>query len=134
MQLDPYLFFRGNAKEAMQFYQGVFGGELTMQKIGEAPPEAQMPGSNPDDLMHAKLSGGAVTLMASDSQQASEKMAKVELSISGNEEILLRDMFNKLAEGGKVRMPLEKQFWGDTFGALTDKYGVDWMFNVTAAS
>jgi len=133
ISLEPYLFFKGNAKEAMEFYKSVFGGELTMSTLGESPPEVlkQMgvDESRKDEIMHASLKG-PVNLMGSDSQMASDKAAKVELSLGGMDEAQMKDIFNKLAEGGKVKMPLEKQFWGDAFGMLTDKFGVDWNMNI----
>jgi PhnB protein len=89
-----------------------------------------MPDIDKSWIMHASLKGGGVDLMASDSPKASDKAAKVELSLAGTDESEMRKIFNALAEGGKVTMPLEKQFWGDTFGMLTDKYGVDWMMNI----
>lgn len=128
--LEPYLFFKGDAREAMEFYKDVFGGELTISKISEAPKGTPtMPGSKPNDVMHSSLKGGAVNLMASDSQKAS-KMGKVELSLGSTDEVVMRKIFDKLARGGQVRMKLEKQFWGDIFGSLQDKYGVDWMLNI----
>jgi len=135
--LNPYLFFDGNCKEAMEFYKDLFGGELTTQTMGEVPDDAMPPGMNKeeikDQIMHARLEGGDVTLMGSDSQKASPKTAKVELSLSGSDERHLREIFDKLGQGGKATMPLEKQFWGDTFGMVTDKFGVDWMVNIEAA-
>jgi len=127
--LTPYLFFQGNAKEAMEFYKTVFGGELEVQTMGDTPKEAQMPNAKPTDVMHASLKG-PVNLMASDSPVASDKTAKVELSLGGTDEAQMRKIFDGLAAGGKIRTPLEKQFWGDIFGNLTDKYGVDWMMNI----
>ena len=129
--LEPYLFFKGNAKEAMELYKGVFGGELTVSKVSDVPPGTPtMEGTTPDMVMHASLKGGAVNLMASDSPKASSKSAKVELSLGGTDEAQMRKIFDALAEGGEVKMKLEKQFWGDIFGSLTDKYGVDWMMNI----
>jgi len=131
ISLEPYIFFQGNCKEAMEFYKSVFGGELTMQTIAELPKDAPtMPGSKPTDVMHASLKGGAVNLMASDSSKASSKAAKVELSLGGIDEVEMRKIFDALSAGGEVRMTLTKQFWGDIFGSLTDKYGVDWMMNI----
>jgi PhnB protein len=130
--LVPYLFFNGNCKEAMEFYHGIFGGEITMQFMSEVPDDsAKMPGSKDSDVMHASISGGEVALMASDSTMASEKAAKVELSINGDDEAAMRAIFEKLSEDGEVRQALEKQFWGDTFGSLRDKFGVDWMMNIS---
>lgn len=130
VSLEPYIFFKGNCREAMEFYKGVFGGDLNVQTMADVPAEAQMPGTNPTDVMHASLKGGAVNLMASDSSKASDHAAKIELSLGGTDDSQMRQIFDKLAEGGQVKMKLEKQFWGDTFGSLTDKYGIDWMMNI----
>jgi PhnB protein len=73
-----------------------------------------------------------VSFMASDTEKASAKAAKIDLSLSGSDEAKLKKYFDALSEGGNVQMPLEKQFWGDTFGMLTDKYGIEWMVNVNA--
>jgi PhnB protein len=129
--VEPYLFFDGNTREAMEFYKSVFGGELTISAIADLPEGTQtMPGSKPEDVVHASLKGGAIDLMATDSRTASPKAAKVELSLGGTDEEQMRKIFDALSAGGKVRMPLDKQFWGDIFGSLSDKYGVDWMMNI----
>jgi len=131
LSLEPYIFFQGNCKEAMEYYKSVFGGELTVQTIADLPKDAPtMPGSKPTDVMHASLKGGAVDLMASDSSKASAKAAKVELSLGGTDEDEMRKIFEALSKDGEVRMPLNKEFWGDIFGSLSDKYGVDWMMNI----
>ena len=130
--LEPYIFFKGNCREAMEFYKTVFGGELEMQTMGEVPADVDMPRkeATKDWIMHASLKGGAINLMASDGQNASPKAAKIELSLGGTDEDQMRKMFDALSEGGKVTKPLEKEFWGDIFGMLTDRYGVDWMMNI----
>ena|SRR3990167_10263343 len=130
VSLDPYLFFQGNAGEAMEFYKSIFGGELFIQTIAEGPDFPGKDKFKSDEIMHASLDGD-VRIMGSDSHNASAKMAKVELSLSGGEESKLRKYWEGLSRGGKVRMPLEKAPWGDTFGGLTDKFGVDWMVNIT---
>lgn len=133
ISLEPYLFFKGNCKEAMEFYKSVFGGELTMSTLGESPKEAleqmKVDESRYGEIMHSSLKG-PVNLMASDSQMASDQAAKVELSLGGTDETQMKEIFDKLADGGKIKMPLEKQFWGDMFGMLTDKFGVDWNMNI----
>jgi PhnB protein len=129
--LEPYLFFKGNCREAMEFYKSVFGGELEVQTMGDVPPGTpKMEGTTDDMIMHASLKGGDVNLMASDSQMASDKTAKVELSLGGTDQAKMHKIFDALAAGGEVKMALEKQFWGDIFGNLTDKYGIDWMMNI----
>lgn len=134
--LEPYLFFNGNTREAMEFYKTVFGGELTLQAMEDVPKEAQQSAgvdhTGDKRITHAKLAGGDITLMATDSTKASPKAAKIELSLTGDNEPRLREIFDSLADGGKVKMELKKQFWGDIFGTVSDKFGVDWMVNITA--
>lgn len=134
VKLEVYLFFKGNCREAMEFYKSVFGGELKMSTLGESPKDVletmKIDESRYNEIMHASLTGGEIELMASDSQMASDKAAKVELSLVGTDEAEMRKIFEALAEGGKIKMPLEKQFWGDIFGMLSDKFGVDWNMNI----
>ena len=129
--LNPYLLFNGNCAEAMKFYQSVLGGKLTMQKYGEAGHP--VPDEDKDRIIHARLDNDLLTFMASDDnkKQPTTFGSNVHLSISGDNMETLTGYFNKLAEGGKVDYPLKKEFWGDTFGMLTDKFGVHWMINIT---
>ena len=128
IKLNPYLFFKGQAREAMEFYRTVFGGELSMQSRAEVG----MKDDQPDWLIHCRLEGGDARLMASDTEQASAEARKIELSLMGDDERRLREIFAKLSAGGSVDSPLKKEFWGDTFGKLTDRYGVIWMVNINA--
>ena len=129
--LNAYLFFAGDCREAMEFYKDVFGGTLKVQTYDEVPgqPEA-MEGK----VIHASLMEGDVDLMASDSPITGNLgTGKISLSLSGTDENKLRNVFDRLSEGGRVNSPLKKEFWGDTFGMLKDKFGVDWMVNISAA-
>jgi PhnB protein len=130
--LSPYLGFNGNTAEAMKFYQSVLGGELEMQTFGESgmPTDEE----HKDKIMHAALKNDALSFMASDNQPGKSMTFgdNISMSIVGSDEEKLTEYFNKLAEGGKVEMPLEKQFWGDTFGMLTDKFGLHWMVNISS--
>jgi PhnB protein len=134
MSLAPYLYFNGQCKEAMEFYKDVFGGDLTLQTMGDIPEEVREQAGNPDKdrIMHARLEAEGFTVLGSDTAKASDKAAKIELSIMGDDEERLTKIFNSLSEGGSVFMPLAKQFWGDTFGSLTDKYGIQWVVNIEA--
>ena len=130
--LNPYLNFNGNARKAMEHYQSVLGGELKMQTFGEAKM-AQTPAEK-DLIVHATLKSGPMILMASDTHP-SMKLAvgnNIHMSITGDDPERLTAVFKALAEGGKVDMPLAKQFWGDTYGQLTDRFGVHWMVNIAA--
>lgn len=129
--LTPYLNFNGNTAEAMRFYQSVLGGELKMQTFGEAGV-AKKP-EEKDRIVHADLKNELLSFMASDGHP--DRPVKfgdnIQMSIAGSEEGKLTEFFTKLSQGGKVLMPLAKQFWGDTFGMVTDKFGVNWMVNIS---
>jgi PhnB protein len=127
--LDPYIFFAGDASAAMEFYKNIFGGQLEIQTYDDVPgpTQAGMEGK----IMHAMLSGGDIRLMASDTPGASPKAAKVSLSLGGTDDAKLRKIFEGLSEDVEVQYPLKKEFWGDIFGSLTDKFGVEWMVNIT---
>lgn len=130
--LAPYLTFDGNAAEAMKFYHSVLGGELTMQTFAEANM-AKTP-EEKDRIVHATLKNDALTFMASDGMVGKPvKLGdNISMSISGKNQQWLGGVFEKLGQGGRVDMPLAKQFWGDTFGMVTDKFGIHWMVNIVA--
>jgi PhnB protein len=129
-RLNPYISFADNARQAMEFYRGVFGGELTMNTFGE------MGGAAPGDenkIMHSQLETPAgYTLMASDAPAGMphSEGSSISVSLSGDTDDL-RGYFTKLSEGGSVTVPLEKQMWGDEFGMCVDKFGIQWMVNVS---
>jgi PhnB protein len=130
--LSPYLNFDGNTKEAMEFYRQVLGGKLTVQNFSEVQGMPIPPGYG-DKVMHASLEADGLMIMASDPPPGSKVRFgdNVHLSLMGSDSKRLTNVFNSLATGGKVTMPLAKQFWGDTFGSLTDKFGVHWMVNIS---
>ncbi len=129
VNVEPYLFFRGNCLEAMNFYKSIFGGELETMTYGDM--HVPLPdGFTETNLMHASLKGGDVALMASDTEKASEKAAKVSISLAGDDEEKLTRFFNALSEGVEVQFPLKKESWGDIFGSVTDKFGIEWMVNI----
>jgi PhnB protein len=136
IRLEVYLYFQGDCREAMEFYKKVFGGELNIQSFADSPPEAFPEGLKEEDknkVMHARLEGGDIKLMASDGRNASAKSAKVDLSLNGKDEARMREIFSALSEGGEVGQELTTMFWGDTFGSLVDKFGVSWMMNIEKA-
>ena len=129
-RLNPYLSFRDDARQAMEFYKGVFGGTLTLNTFGEfGSPE----GADADKVMHAQLEAeNGFTLMASDTQPGMEHQPgnNISISLSGEDGDELHRYWDGLADGGNVTMPLEKQMWGDEFGMLVDRFGVAWMVDV----
>ena len=133
VELNAYLFFPGNAEQAIAFYQRVFGGTVTITRRGDVDPTATTPEQR-NQVINALLSGGDITLRASDREDASpDPQTRIELSLIGVDDARLRDVFDALAEDGTVRTKLERQFWGDTFGAVTDKYGIGWQVNIGTA-
>jgi PhnB protein len=128
--ISPYLIFDGNCHEAMEFYKSALGGENTYMTFGDAPMDT--PPEMADRVMHATLANDQLSFMAADAMPGNGHSpgSSIHLSISGVDEDRIRACYEGLKEGGQVTMPLEKQFWGDTFGMLTDKFGFEWMFNI----
>jgi len=132
MKLEAYLFFPGNAEEAMTFYQGIVGGDLSITRRGDVDPTA--PDSEKQLVINAALDCGTFTLRASDRADATNDVqSRIELTIIGNEEDDPRRIFDALSDGGTVKAPLEKMFWGDIFGGLIDKFGIGWQVDITAS-
>jgi PhnB protein len=132
-RLNPYIGFVDNAREAMEFYQSVFGGELAVNTFGEFG--AASGGPEADKVMHAQLeTPQGFTLMASDTPEGMEHKPgnNISVSLSGDEGDGLAGQFARLADGGTITMPLEKQMWGDTFGMCLDRFGISWMVNIAS--
>jgi PhnB protein len=128
-RLNPYISFRDNARQAMEFYQSVFGGDLRMNTFGEF-------GNNDpgiaDKIMHGQLeTDKGYTIMGADTPPGMEVSSgsRITVSLSGDDDDL-RDYFEKLADGGTVVTKLEKQMWGDEYGACVDRFGVSWLVNI----
>ena len=131
-QLNPYLSFKDNARQAMEFYKSVFGGELTVNTFKEF--HASSDPSEDSKVMHAMLKApNGIVFMAADTpkQMKYEPGSRISMSLSGEDPRELTGYFEKLADGGMTVMPLAKAPWGDTFGMCTDKFGVQWMVNIT---
>ena len=130
--LNPYIQFQDNAREAMEFYKDVFGGELTMSTFGEFGGGDREHQASADGIMHAQLvAPGGLTLMASDTPpgMAFSPGSQVSISLSGDGDEL-RGYWDRLSDGGMVSVPLEKQMWGDEFGMCADRFGIAWMVNI----
>lgn len=132
-QLNPYLVFNGTAREALERYQAIFGGDLQIMTFGDVGASGD-DGPPADGVMHAYLgTPQGYALMASDGPPGQEvtKGTSTAVSISGDDVELLTGFFEQLSEGGTVDVPFETQMWGDTFGQCDDRFGVTWMVNVT---
>jgi PhnB protein len=135
VQLNPYLNFRSDTREAMTFYQSVFGGNLTISTFKEFG--GAMDPAEEDLVMHSQLEGDhGVVFMASDTPSRMEFQPgnTITMSLSGDDETVLRGWFDKLSGSGTVAVPLEKAPWGDTFGMCVDRFGITWLVNVAGQS
>lgn len=132
--LTPYLLFDGRCKQAMEFYETCFGGELTITKVKDSPAKDFMPAIQQEKVVNARLKSGSVEISASDWLRPDETPVRgntVCLYLSGGTSEELKAVFSKLSEGAEVTDPLKEVFFG-TYGALNDKFGVRWMFQSNA--
>lgn len=133
-EVNPYLNFSGRCEEAFNFYRSVFGGEfLSFQRFKDVPGENALPGDEGEFVMHVALPiGNGAVLMGSDRPSAMGSVTvgdNVHISIQSDNDAETERLFNGLAAGGQVSMPLQQTFWGARFGMLVDKFGVQWMIN-----
>ena len=130
MIVTPYLHFEGKAEEALNFYKDTFDGEVVMISRYKDGP-MQVDEDWKDKIMHARLNFGKSMIMVSDGPKEFKTTVNgnIQLSIEFDDDKKMEEVFNKLAAGGKITLPLAKQFWGAKFGMLVDKYGTGWMVN-----
>jgi PhnB protein len=130
-QLNPYLNFNGQCREALNFYCECLEGELQLQKVAESPMATRMPSEKGPLILHGALTkNGALLLMGSDmigNSLQSGNSVNLCLNCTSDQEI--NTLFNRLSAGGQVKVPLHQSFWGATFGELKDKFGMTWMLN-----
>jgi len=135
MQIQPYLFFDGRCEEALDFYRSVLGAEVTLLMRYKESPEPPQPGclapGSEEKVMHASVRIGETTIMASDGMcQGKPNFQGFSLSLAVASEAEVDRIFNALAKGGEVRMPIAKTFWSPRFGMVADRFGVGWMVTV----
>jgi PhnB protein len=133
-RLNPYLGFKDTARQAMEFYKTVFGGTLELHTFKEF--QAPVDPSEDNKIMHAVLEAkNGISFMAADTPHGMEYRpgSTISMSLNGDNDAELTEYYHKLSAGGTIRQPLTKAEWGDTFGMVTDQFGVAWMVNITAA-
>ena len=132
-RLNPYISFNGQAREALEFYQRVLGGELAVNTFGDFAQAGGDHAAVADQIMHGQLETDAgFTIMAADTPPGMDYNpgSNFAVSLSGDDDDQLRGYWKGISEGGTVSVPLEKQMWGDEFGMCIDKFGVGWMVNI----
>jgi PhnB protein len=138
MHVEPYLFFNGRCEEAVEFYRRALGAKVEMlmrfKESPEAPPPGTIPPGSENKVMHASLRIGETTVMVSDGDcSGTPGFQGFSLSIAPPDAATADRLFNALADGGRVQMPLGKTFWSPRFGMVADRFGVSWMINVVSA-
>lgn len=130
-QINSYLTFNGNCREAMTFYKACLGGALSFQTVGESPLSAQMPERMKNCMLHATLTKDALVLMGTDmvGEQGLIRGNSVSLALNCSSEAEIKRYYTRLSAGGIADHPLEESFWGALFGDLTDKFGNHWVLN-----
>lgn len=129
-KLNPYIFFHGRAREALEFYVQALGGTIeSLQTFADAGMD--VPADAAGNVMHAEFRADDIVIMAADGQPGADSVVgtNVELSIQLDDTKEQDRIFAALAEGGTIKMPLEEMFWGDRFGTLVDKFGIHWQLN-----
>jgi PhnB protein len=129
-RLNPYISFRDTARPALEFYHGVFGGNLNLSTFGEFGAQEE---PHADQIMHGMLeTDKGFTIMAADTPPGMDHNPgdNIAVSLSGDDGDELRGYWEKLSGAGTVSVPLEKQMWGDEFGMCTDQFGIGWMVNI----
>lgn len=132
MHIQPYLFFDGRCEEALAFYKASIGAEVEMMmRWKDSPDKSMCTPDNADKVMHAQFKLGDTVVMGSDGRNTGNpKFEGFALTIGAKDEAEVDRLFNALADGGKVTMPLAKTFFSPRFGMLADKFGVNWMLMV----
>ena len=140
--VSTYLNFARSTEEAFNFYRSVFGTEFLGQvmRFSDMPPTPGQPPVNEDDrnlIMHMSLPilGGHMIMGTDAPESMGFKLVQgnnVYITLSPDTRGETDRLFNALAEGGRVEMALAEQFWGDYYGSLTDRFGVQWMFNCSS--
>ncbi|MCW3088561.1 MAG: hypothetical protein JWQ78_1947 [Sediminibacterium sp.] len=130
-QINAYITFNGNCREAMTFYRDCLGGELTLQTVGGSPIESQCPSAMKDSILHATLQRGSLLLMASEmiGPGGYTKGTDIALSLNCSSEEEINDFYSRLSAGGEIFHQLKVEFWGAIFGVFNDRFGIRWMLN-----
>jgi PhnB protein len=129
-KLAPYIFFYGRCEEALEFYKSVFGGSYEMMRVRDTPMASEMPPEQANSVMHASFTADEVRFMASDGQSVKAvdpDAGNISVALEFDDAARGEAIFNGLAAGGNVGMPVSPAFWGGRFGMLTDKFGTEWM-------
>lgn len=128
--VQPYLFLYGRCEEALEYYKSVFGGKYELMRVADTPFANEMPPGSGNRVMHASFTADGIAFMASDGSSVKSvdpDAGNISLSLSLDDPERGERVFNALAAGGKITMPMDKAFWGGRFGMVVDRFGTEWM-------
>ncbi len=129
-QLVPYIFLYGRCEAALEFYKGVFGGSYELMRVGDSAVAGEMPPDAGNRVMHASFSAEGIAFMASDGRDVKAvdpDAGNISMALTFDDGPRGEHIFNALAAGGNVQMPIDQAFWGGRFGMVTDRFGTEWM-------
>lgn len=132
-QLVPYLFLYGRCEEALKFYESIFGGKYELMRVADSPGADNMPPDAGNRIMHASFTADTITFMASDGREVKTvdpEAGNISLALTFDDAANGERIFNALAAGGAVGMPIDKAFWGGRFGTVSDKFGTEWLVSL----
>ena len=132
-QLVPYIFFYGRCEEALNFYKGVFGGSYEMMRVSDSPVASQMPPEAAGSIMHASFTADDISFMAADGRvvkTVDPEAGNICLSLTFEDAARGERMFDALAAGGTITMPMDNAFWGGRFGTVVDRFGTEWFVSL----
>lgn len=130
MKVSPYVFFYGRCEEALKYYKGILGGDFEMMRNADSPMADKVPAEFQSKVMHASFTSGDLTFMAADGmaeKAIDPDVGNITLCLETNDLAEGERIFKALSAGGKVKMPFEDAFWGGRFGALDDRFGIEWF-------
>ena len=136
IHLSPYLFFTGNCRDVLAFYQSCLGGDLELLRFGDSPAAAHMPAETQDKIMHGTLATHGFIIMAADGGRPDVSLTvgnNVRMSLHFDNDAEIEDTFARLSEGGQIIDPLADMPWGGKFGSFIDRFGINWLFNFQRA-
>ena len=133
MQLQPYIFFYGRCEEALEFYKNALGGTYELMRVEGTPAAEHMPPDAGNRVMHASFTSAGVTFLASDGREdkaVDPNAGNIALALAATDSGEGERIFNALADGGKITMPIDAAFWGGRFGIVVDRFGTEWMMTL----
>jgi|SRR5579863_2387867 len=130
MKVSPYVFFYGRCEEALKFYKGILGGDFELTRVKDGPMADQAPPEHQNFVMHSTFTSGGLTFMAADGMSVKAidpDEGNITLCIEADDRPSGERIFKALSDGGQVKMPFDEAFWGGRFGAVNDRFGIEWF-------